>query len=161
MNNRKITLLKQREDLSGQPKLNGNYQRFSALIHELNTKALSDDTILFINNWVERINATPRRGSTLKRLLSKKQARIIRLVKKKDHIVVKDYYRNLWLVLGMAVFGIAIGTAMAMGNGNAGMLAPGLPIGLAVGLAVGWEKDKKAFQEGRQLDTVVKNTFCI
>lgn len=161
MSSRKITPLKRREDLSGQPELNVIYRQFGALIYELDTKSLSEDTILFINNRVEKINATPGSGSMLKKLLLKKQARIIRLVKKNDHIVVKDYYRNLWLVLGMVVFGIPIGAAMGGSSGNVGMLALGLPIGLAIGLAVGSEKDKKAFQDGRQLNTAVQHIFCI
>jgi uncharacterized YccA/Bax inhibitor family protein len=155
----KITALERREDLSDQPKLNEIYNQFDGLINELNAKALSNDTILFINKVVEEINAISRSGRSLKRLLLKKQSGIIKLTEKKHRIVVKNYYRNQWLVLGTAVFGIPIGLAMAAG-GNMGSLALGLPIGLAIGIAIGSEKDKKAFKEGRQLNIDLKDIFC-
>lgn len=156
----RITALKGREDLSDKPKLNEIYKKFDKLITELNSKALPNDTILFTNKVIEEINTTSKTGRGLKRLLLKKQSKIIRLMAKNHQIVVKNYYRNLWLALGMLVFGIPIGAAMAASNGNMSLLPLGLPIGLAIGIAIGSEKDKKAFKEHRQLNLDLKDTFC-
>jgi hypothetical protein len=38
-----------------------------------------------------------------------------------------------------------------------GLLAIGLPIGMGIGIAVGTSMDKKAMNEGRQLDIEIKN----
>jgi len=157
----KITALKNREDLSDQPKLTEIFTQFGELIKELNTKALSNDTILFINKEIEEINTTSRSGSSLKRFVLKKQSTIIKLVEKKHKIVPKNHYLNLWLVLGMVVFGIPIGAALGAGNGNIGLGALGLPIGLAVGIAIGSEKDKKALRERRQLNINLKDAICL
>jgi len=156
----KITALKKREDLSEQPKLKEFFTQFGGLINELNAKTLSNDTILFINKEIEEINTTSKSGSSLKRFMFKKQSTIIKLVEKKHKIVPKNYYLNLWLVLGMTVFGIPIGAALGAGNRNMGLAAIGLPIGLAIGIAIGSEKDKKAFREERQLN-INLNTICI
>ncbi|MFD2597795.1 hypothetical protein ACFSQ3_02435 [Sphingobacterium corticis] len=43
-----------------------------------------------------------------------------------------------------------------MSVGNIGLLGIGLPIGMALGLAVRATMDKKAKQEGRQLDLEIK-----
>jgi hypothetical protein len=72
-------------------------------------------------------------------------------------VVPKNHYRNQWLALGMATFGIPFGVALGMSLGNMALLGIGLPIGLAVGIAVGSGMDKKAFEEGRQLDVEIKN----
>jgi hypothetical protein len=49
-----------------------------------------------------------------------------------------------------------MGVAFGISLGNLGLLGLGLPIGMAVGVGVGSMMDKKALQEGRQLDFEVK-----
>lgn len=145
--------------VTGQPQLDEIYIQFSKLITELNARDLPDDTVLYINKEIEAINATTKKGSNLKRLLLKGQSKIISLVERELKIVPKNYYRNRWWVIGMAVFGIPIGIALSAGNKNFGSIALGLPIGLAIGLAVGAEKDKKAFREGLQLNVQLNNSI--
>ena len=72
-------------------------------------------------------------------------------------LVPKFYYRNLWMVLGMSAFGIPLGVAFSMSIKNMAFIGIGLPIGMAIGMIVGTNMDKKAFDEGRQLDVVLKN----
>jgi len=60
--------------------------------------------------------------------------------------------RVLLLAVGMAVFGIPIGAALGASFRNMAFLALGVPIGMAIGIAVGTGMDKKAFEEGRQID---------
>jgi hypothetical protein len=52
----------------------------------------------------------------------------------------------------MAVFGVPIGVVMGTALGNMGFMGVGIGMGLAIGVAVGAGMDKKARDEGRQLD---------
>ena len=68
----------------------------------------------------------------------------------------KKHYRNTWLAVGMAAFGIPLGLAFGATLGNMAFLGIGLPIGMVFGMSVGTNMDKKAFEEGRQLDLEIK-----
>ncbi len=92
----------------------------------------------------------------MRTIIKKKQTRIIKLLEKEVKLVPKNYYRNLWLVLGMVTFGIPIGVAFGTSLGNMAFIGIGLPIGLAIGIAVGSGLDKKAFEEERTLDVEIK-----
>ena len=146
-----IIELRERGNVAADVKIRKIYAEFQALLNELSKRNLPDKTIEVINENIEELNAISFLGNRLKSLLLKKQRQIIKLVERKHKIVPKNYYRRLWLVLGMFVFGIPIGLALGAGNRNMGSIAIGLPIGLAIGLAVGSEMDNKAFKEGRQL----------
>lgn len=57
----------------------------------------------------------------------------------------------------MAVFGLPIGIIIGFALDNMAFLGIGLPMGLAVGIAIGTGMDKKAQEEGRQLDIEINN----
>ena len=78
------------------------------------------------------------------------------MTEKELKIVPKNYYRNLWMVLGMSAFGLPLGVAFGLSLGNIGLLAIGLPIGMAIGTLVGSKLDKKALESGKQLDIELK-----
>lgn len=59
------------------------------------------------------------------------------------------------MALGMVVFGLPLGIAFGTILDNIGLLGIGLPIGMVIGLAVGTGMDKKAKEEGRQLNIEV------
>lgn len=67
-------------------------------------------------------------------------------------LVTKDYYRNFWMSVGMAVFGIPFGVAFSSVLKNYAFIGIGLPIGLSIGIAIGTSKDKQVISEGRQLN---------
>ena len=77
-------------------------------------------------------------------------------MEKEHKMVTKNHYRNTWLAQGMAAFGIPLGVAFGTSLGNMAYLGIGLPIGMAIGSAVGKRMDKKALEEGRQLDLELK-----
>jgi len=79
------------------------------------------------------------------------------LLEKELKIVPKGYYQNLWIALGICVFGLPIGVVFGTSLDNMGLLGIGLPIGVAIGYVLGSRMDKKASEEGRQLD--VKTTY--
>ena len=89
--------------------------------------------------------------------LRKSQIDILRLLKEKLKLAPINYYRNIWLALGMTAYGIPLGVAYGSITGNMAFLAIGLPIGMVLGIAIGVGMDKKALKEGRQLDIEIKN----
>ncbi len=131
-------------------------EHFENLLSELRKKELPDALIQSINKAVEEINTASTQETALKNVLRKKQSAIIRMVEKEVKLVPKFYYRNLWMVLGMSAFGIPMGVVFSMSLKNMAFIGIGLPIGMAIGIAVGTVMDKKAFEEGRQLDVVIK-----
>ncbi|SKB96744.1 hypothetical protein SAMN05660841_03326 [Sphingobacterium nematocida] len=141
------------------PKLSAALGAFEQFINELNDKNLPDKTIEFINQNIERLNSFPSSDKKFKALLIKTQSQITKFLEKEHKYVPKNYYRNLWIPLGMTGFGLPIGVAFALSVGNMGLLGIGLPIGLLLGALVGTRLDKKALVEGRQFGVELKNTF--
>lgn len=148
--------LKHREDTATDIKLNRIYSQLGELLNELSKKELTQNIIESINQDVELLNSSSLIGSDFRKLLKQKQTKILKQVEKDFKIVPQNYYRNLWLALGMSSFGIPIGVAFGISMGNLGLLGLGLPIGLVIGIAVGSRMDKKALLEGRQLNLAIK-----
>ena len=132
-------------------KLTLAYIQFQHLLNELSKKPLPDIIVATINQDISELNVlTTTEG------LKQKQKNILKLLEKQLKIVPKNYYRNLWFVLGMSVFGLPIGVAIALSVHNMGLLGTGFPLGMFIGMLVGAGMDKKALTEGRQLDLEVK-----
>ena len=150
-----IIEIKERQNISDDIKLSRIYNQLGELLKELREKELPPEVIKSINQDIEELNFTILTGIELRRLVKQKQTKIIKLVEKELKITPKNYYRNLWLVLGMSL-GSGIGVFIATSIGNMGLLGIGIPIGMVIGIAVGTAMDKKAFEEGRQLNIEVK-----
>ena len=152
-----IKELKNRQDIDQHKKLYTSYIQFDKLLMELRTKELPLETVNSINDGIEQINSVLESEKVLRRQINKTQSRIIKLIEKEHKLVIKNYYRNTWLAVGMAAFGIPLGVAFGISLGNMALLGIGLPIGMAIGIAVGTGMDKKAFEEGRQIDLEIKH----
>lgn len=126
--------------------------KFETLLSELRTKDLNDELIMSINEEIDFLNNISDSAKRLKSQVYKKQYKILNSVEKEAKLVVKNKYRNLWLAVGMAAFGIPLGVAFGAALGNMAFLGIGLPIGLALGIAIGSNMDQKAKAEGRQLE---------
>ena len=155
-----IIELKERQNISGNIKLSRIYDQLGELLKELKKKELPHKVIESINQDIEELNSTILTGNELRRLVKQKQTKIIRLVEKELKITPKNYYRNLWLILGISL-GSGIGVVFGMSIANMGLLGIGVPIGMVIGIAVGMAMDKKAFEEGRQLNIEVKYKTCL
>lgn len=131
------------------------YQNFSSLINELRSQKLSGSVVSFINEQIDVINST-HEEKPLRKQTRVSQSKIIKLIEKEHKIVPKNYYRNLWLALGMTVFGMPFGVAFGTASGNMAFIGIGLPIGMAIGIAIGTKKDKEAVNAGRQLNFETK-----
>ena len=138
-------------------KLQETYSQFNQLIFELRKKELPEDLIIRLNGEIEKIYLRDNTEKNLRKDIKKTQASILKTLEKEVKIVPKNYYQNLWLALGMTIFGIPFGIALGTSLGNAGFSGVGLPIGMGVGIAIGSEKDKKALAEGRQLDIKIRS----
>ena len=149
-----IHSLNLRSDLVGFPKVQNQYLHFQELVKELNTKQLNSQIIEQINVLINQINTTS--ATELKYVLPKTQSKIIKLVEKESKIVPKNYYKTLWMALGMSVFGLPIGLLFGLAVGNIVFLSVGLPIGLGLGVVFGTSLDNKAEKEGRQLNWEAK-----
>jgi len=146
----------ERPRISENVKVVNAYLQLAKLLNLLTIKELPEDTVELINQEIEQLNAIPDEDKYLFRKIKAKENSIVKLVENKHKIVPKNYYKKLWMVLGMSVFGIPMGVAFGLSIGNLGMLGIGLPIGMGIGVAVGTIMDNKALKEGRQLDIEVK-----
>ena len=152
----KIKEIKNRPGIDQHKKLYASYTQFNNLLMELRTKELPPETVDSINDGIDKVNAVVGLEKALRKEIKNSQSRIIKLVEKEHKLVTINHYRNTWLAVGMAAFGIPFGVAFGTSLGNMAFLGIGLPIGMAVGMAVGTAMDKKAFEEGRQIDLEIK-----
>jgi len=148
--------LLERQNISGNLKAFNAYQQLGKLLNALEEKEFPAETVDLINYEIEQLNSISDVDNFLVKATKEKEIRLIRLVEKKHKVVPKNYYRKLWMLLGMSAFGLPMGVVFGLSIGNLGMLGIGLPIGMGIGVGVGSSMDKKAFNEGRQLDFEVK-----
>lgn len=132
------------------------YSQIQELIEKLNEKKIPSQAISFINKQINGLNVSTLTNSLLHKHLKNTQTAIIKKLEADHKIVPKNYYRNLWTALGMATLGLPFGTVLGLLMGNIGLMALGLPLGLAIGVGIGTSLDKKALQEGRQIDIELK-----
>lgn len=152
----KILKLHLKPELLTEHNTNRLYQQWQALLASLEEKKVSTKTIEIINQEIEAINSTSLRDKSLQNLLKVKQTFILGLLEKDEKLVPKNHYRNRWLAVGLAAFGIPLGVIFGLSLRNMGLIGIGLPIGMGIGIAVGTLMDKKAQAEARQLDVEIK-----
>lgn len=153
-----IKELKKTTSKTQNKKMVNAFNQFEKLLNTLKKKELNNDIIISINNTIDDINTISNSEKTLKKQIRRGQASVIKLLEKELKLVTKNHYRNSWLAKGMAAFGIPLGVAFGTSLGNMALLGLGLPIGMAIGIAIGTGMDKKALEEGRQLDIELKHS---
>ena len=152
-----INELIQKPENDSNIKLKEGYLQFEKLLIELRKRDLPDSFVVSINKDIEELNSTSSSGDPLRKIVKDKQSRIIKVLEKDLKLVPQNYYRNIWLAVGMTAFGLPLGVAIGLSLKNMAFIGIGLPIGLPIGILVGTRMDKKAFKEGRQLDLEIKN----
>ena len=145
----------ERHDISENQKAHNAYSKLSELLKELEFKNLPSETVSVINDEVEELNSISSSDKQLLKIIKDKENKIIRLIVNKHKIVPANYYRKLWMILGMSSFGIPLGVVFGISIGNLALLGIGMPIGMAIGIGIGSIMDKKANTEGRQLQCKV------
>ena len=146
--------LKRRSDLESSEKLSKKYDEFDSLMNELNDHQLPNDVILQINTQVDELNNFIGDEKGVLKKLRKSTTSILNVVRKELNLVTKRYYQNLWMVLGMSMFGIPFGMVLGFSVDNFGLFGAGLPMGMGIGIIIGNRMDTKAQNEGRQLSHV-------
>jgi hypothetical protein len=149
--------LKKNENVAKSAKSNLYQTQIEYILRDLHGRDLPDYVIKSINADIDQINSTTKTEYALHKLLKQKQRDIVKVLEKEMKIVPINYYRNLWMVIGMSAFGIPLGVAFGISIGTMGMMGIGLPIGMGIGIALGTSMDKKALADGRQLSIEVKN----
>lgn len=129
--------------------------RFNQLLSELQKRDLSDSTTKILNSSIDELNNSSINDKSWRKLLLRKQSVILKTLEKKEKLVPTNHYRNQWLAIGMAAFGIPFGVAFGAALGNMAFLGIGLPIGMAIGIGIGIDKDRRAAREGHQLDFTI------
>lgn len=151
-----IKRLNQRPNIDQNNKLNKKYIQFEKLLSELKKKELTSEVVSAINNNIDHVNSMTEAENELGKKLRRAQSIILKLIEKEHKLVTINHYRNIWLALGMSVFGIPLGVAFGASLGNMGFIGIGFPIGMVIGIAVGTSLDKKASVNGKQLDLEIK-----
>ena len=140
--------------ISLRPKAKKELESLKNLIQLLKQKNLKPETIRSINQIIESKNRSIQLLHPKKKYAALKEAKmsIFKLVEKEEQLTAKNHFQNQWIALGMTVFGLPMGVAMAISLNNWSFVGIGLPIGLAIGAGYGSQLDKKALEENRQLD---------
>jgi hypothetical protein len=133
-------------------KLKRELTLLNRLIDELNKRELPEDLVTWINERVDWINQLSDDENSKSTTVRKYRSRILMRIEKDHKLVPKNYYRNLWLSLGIGAFGVPLGVAFGASINNYGFIGIFMPIGMAIGYAVGSNMDKRAAKENRQLD---------
>lgn len=147
-----LTTLISRPSFEENPKLAKAAHNLSSLISAIEKKTIPVVQVRKINEITSRVNFFRGSDSELLKQIKSAQVAIIKLLDQELKITPKNHHQLQWLVLGMATFGIPLGIAFGIALGNLAFMGIGLPIGMGLGIAVGTTKDKKAKEEGLQLD---------
>lgn len=83
--------------------------------------------------------------------VTKYYSALLQFVRQEHGLVPQNYYRNLWMILGMTIFGLPFGMMFGFALDNFAFFSIGLPMGMPIGMAVGAGKDKKAKEDGLQM----------
>lgn len=137
-------------------KLSSQYTSFRKLIAELKKREMPPEIVNSINRNIEKINSFSGSKKDLRKQIRKSQSSTLQLIEKELKLVTKNLYRMRWMVIGMSIFGVPVGVALGAALNNMAFLAIGIGIGMVIGMAIGAGMDKKAFEEGRQLDVEIK-----
>ena len=132
-----INVLKMRDGLDRNKRLTDIYVQFEKLLSELRKRDLPDEVVHSINTNIDLIDMATESEEQWKKQLQKTQSDILRLIEKELKLVPKNHYRNIWLALGIAAFGVPLGVVFGLSLGNMAFMGIGMPIGIPIGLAIG------------------------
>ncbi|MCF8221827.1 MAG: hypothetical protein K9J25_01680 [Bacteroidales bacterium] len=146
-----IIELSDRSDIYGDSLATRRFNSLKKLLAELRNRIIEDEIIILINREIELLNSFKGHAGIVSSELKRVYKLILRMLEKKQKLVTKNYYRNQWMAIGMAVFGLPLGVILGKVVGNMGLIGAGIPVGMIIGMIVGEGMDKKAEKEGRIL----------
>lgn len=151
-----IKELSKRPNIEQNKRLTRKYIYFEKLIVELKKKNLPSEIVNSVNNDIEQTNTFSGSDKNLLKQIRKAQSSILKLIEKELKLVTKNHYRNRWLAIGMAGLGIPIGAALGTSVGNMSLVGLGIILGMIFGITIGMAMDKKAKENGYQLDLEIE-----
>lgn len=140
-----IEKLKIRNTIDQDKRLTKAVLKMQNLIEALNKKEIPEEVASIINEDIRTLNTFSGIDKEVRKTLRRTHSKILKLLEKELKWVPKNHYRNTWLAIGLAAFGIPLGAAFS----NIGL---GMPLGMIFGMVVGSFMDKKARKEGKQID---------
>jgi hypothetical protein len=143
---------KERPGLEARPKLQKDYEKLQRLLGELSGRDLPAALASRFRSRLDALNEIADGDPSLRKQVRKTYQSMMGTLQREMKWVPKGHYQSLWTGLGMAAIGIPLGVAFGLSLGNMAFMGIGLPIGLAIGISVGAGLDKKAAEEGRQLN---------
>ena len=147
-----INQLEQPENLQQDKKLELKYNCMQALLEELRKREIPPEIVTIINQGIAEIKAISGSNKAVRKQIAKSRYNILKLLEKELGLVPKNLYTSRWLAIGMAIFGVPLGVSFGSALANMSLMGIGLPIGMVIGMAIGASMDKKAQEEGRQLE---------
>lgn len=145
-----------RSSFEQKPKLAKASANLNSLLAAIAQKPITPEVEQKINDQISSLNAFSGAEEVLVKQIKSTQSAILKILETDLQLVPKNRYLGLWMAVGMSAFGIPFGVMFGTVLGNMAFLGIGLPIGLGIGTAIGSAKDKKAMEEGRQLDWLSK-----
>ena len=136
--------------------INQKLDNLESLLTAVKKKDLTESVVTLINKHITDLNTFTGTPKNYLKQIRKTQYQILQTLEKELNIIPKGHYRNKWFTVGMTTFGLSFGVVFSVLIDNFAFVGIGLPIGMAIGMAIGTNKDKKAKNEGRQLDTNIK-----
>lgn len=133
-------------------KLSKRFDQFNLLIDEINKKEIPKEKEQMISEMIQGLENNPGSAKLYAINIRRTQWKILKMLEKDLKIVSKNHYTSIWMAIGMSAFGVPMGVAFGTSMGNMGFIGIGIPIGMVIGMAIGAKMDKKAAQEGRQLN---------
>jgi hypothetical protein len=146
-----IKELNKRPDIAQNKKLHRAFLQFEKLIYELRKRELPGEIVSTVNTYIDAVNSISNSEKEFRKQLKKSRSGILKLIEKELKLVTKHHYRNIGLGVGMAL-GVAFGSVFGSSTNNTSLIGVGIPIGMAIGIAIGTTMDKKAKENGKQLD---------
>lgn len=123
------------------------------IFEDMNRRQISTEEV---DDLLKRLKSLLMSDLNSKQLFKLKTA-LLQHLKQEHGLVTQNYYRNLWMVLGMSVFGMPIGLIFSLAIDNMAFIGTGLAIGMPIGMAIGGAKDKKALENGLVISGVVQS----
>ena len=128
------------------------YDLLNELIQELNYRELPPEVVVVMNIEIDRLNTLPENHHRLLAGIRAVKRKLLKSALEDLELVPKNYYRNMWLAIGMTAIGLPLGVVFSSVLDNVSFISIGLPMGLAIGVGIGTFYDKKAEEENRQLE---------
>lgn len=142
-----IEKLEIRKSIELNTNLRKAYRKMERLIEALSKKEIPTEILSSINTDIKSLNTFSGTEKELTKILRKTYSKILALVEKELKFVAKRHY----LSLGM-VFGMLAGVVFSSLFDSFGVAGMGISIGMLIGIIVGTNLDKKAEEEGYQLE---------